>query len=73
LRRALRPVPTYERAVREVSRMRGRRDPARSGWSARGECVRNRPRTTEDIHFLVGEEAFDASRPLERFAIGGRL
>lgn len=59
LKRALRPVPTYERAVREVSRMlseAGIRHALVGALAA--NAYRNRPRTTEDIDFLVGEEAF---------------
>ena len=59
LRRALRPVPTYERAVREVSRMlseAGIRHALVGALAA--NAYRNRPRTTTDIDFLVGDEAF---------------
>jgi hypothetical protein len=59
LKRALRPVPTYERAVREVSRMlaeAGIRHALVGALAA--NAYRNRPRTTEDIDFLVGDEAF---------------
>jgi len=59
LKRALRPVPTFERAVREVSRMfseAGIRHALVGGLGA--NAYRNRPRTTEDIDFLVGDEAF---------------
>lgn len=61
LKRALRPVPTFERAVREVSRMfseAGIRHALVGGLGA--NAYRNRPRTTEDINFLVGDEAFQA-------------
>ncbi|MGH9383984.1 MAG: hypothetical protein ACRD2N_06840 [Vicinamibacterales bacterium] len=59
LKRALRPVPTYERAVREVSKMftaAGIRHALVGALAA--NAYRNRPRTTEDINFLVGDEAF---------------
>ena len=61
LKRALRPVPTYERAVREVSRMlseAGIRHALVGALAA--NAYRDRPRTTEDIAFLVGDEAFEA-------------
>lgn len=60
LTRALRPVPTYERAVREVSRMfsqAGIRHVLVGALAA--NAYRSRPRTTEDIDFLVGDEAFE--------------
>jgi hypothetical protein len=60
LKRALRPVPTYERAVREVSRMlaeAGIRHALVGTLAA--NAYRSRPRTTEDINFLVGDEAFE--------------
>jgi hypothetical protein len=60
LKRALAPVPTYERAVREVSRMlseKGVRHALVGALAA--NAYRNRPRTTEDIDFLVGDEAFE--------------
>jgi hypothetical protein len=60
LKRALRTVPTYERAVREVSRMlseAGIRHALVGALAA--NAYRNRPRTTEDIDFLVGDEAFE--------------
>src|SRR5262245_52314818 len=60
LKRALRPVPAYERAVREVSKMlseAGIRHALAGALAA--NAYRNRPRTTEDIDFLVGEEAFE--------------
>jgi hypothetical protein len=59
LKRAVRPVPAYERAVREVSRMlseAGIRHALVGALAA--NAYRNRPRTTEDIDFLVGDEAF---------------
>lgn len=61
LKQALRPVPTYERAVREVSRMlaaAGIRHALAGALAA--NAYRSRPRTTEDIDFLVGDEALEA-------------
>lgn len=61
LKRALRPVPHYERAVRQVSRMlaaAGIRHALAGALAA--NAYRIRPRTTEDIHFLVGNEAFES-------------
>ena len=59
LKRALRPVPTYERAVREVSKMFSREGIRHALVGALGaNAYRSRPRTTEDIDFLVGDEAF---------------
>ena len=61
LKQALRPVPGYERAVREVSRMlaaAGIRHALAGALAA--NAYRSRPRTTEDIDFLVGEEALEA-------------
>ena len=59
LKRALRPVPTYERAVREVSRMLTHAGIRHALVGALGaNAYRSRPRTTEDIDFLVGDEAF---------------
>ena len=60
LERALRPVPSYERAVREVSKMlseAGIRHALVGALAA--NAYRTRPRTTEDIDFLVGDEAFE--------------
>lgn len=60
LKRALRPVPAFERAVREVSKMfftAGIRHALVGALGA--NAYRNRPRTTEDIDFLVGNEAFE--------------
>jgi hypothetical protein len=60
LKRALRPVPDYERAVREVSKMlaaAGIRHALVGALAA--NAYRNRPRTTQDIDFLVGDEAFE--------------
>ena len=60
LKRALRPVPGYERAVREVSRMFADAGIRHALVGALGaNAYRNRPRTTEDIDFLVGDEAFE--------------
>jgi hypothetical protein len=59
LRRALRPVPAYERAVREVSKMLSEAGIRHALVGALGaNAYRMRPRTTEDIDFLVGDEAF---------------
>lgn len=61
LQRALRPVPTYERAVREVSRMLSDAGVRHALVGALGaNAYRSRPRTTEDIDFLVGDEAFES-------------
>ena len=60
LKQALRPVPRFERAVREVSKMfsqAGIRHALVGALAA--NAYRSRPRTTEDIDFLVGEEAFE--------------
>lgn len=59
LERALRPVPAYERAVREVSRMLSEAGIRHALVGALGaNAYRSRPRTTEAIDFLVGDEAF---------------
>jgi len=59
LKRALRPVPAYERAVREVSKMLSEAGIRHALVGALGaNAYRMRPRTTEDIDFLVGDEAF---------------
>lgn len=61
LKRALRPVPGYERGVREVSRMLSEAGIRHALVGALGaNAYRDRPRTTEDIDFLVGDEAFQA-------------
>jgi hypothetical protein len=61
LKQALRPVPGYERAVREVSRMLAEAGIRHALVGALGaNAYRKRPRTTEDIEFLVGDEAFEA-------------
>jgi hypothetical protein len=61
LKRALRPVPGYERAVREISRMLADAGIRHALVGALGaNAYRNRPRTTEDIDFLVGAEAFQS-------------
>src|ERR1051325_422937 len=60
LKHALRPVPGLERAVREVSKMlraAGIRHALVGALAA--NAYRARPRTTEDIDFLVGDEAFE--------------
>lgn len=60
LRQALKPVPHFERAVREVSRLfseAGIRHALVGALAA--NAYRDRPRTTEDIDFLVGDEAFE--------------
>lgn len=60
LMRALRPVPGYERAVREVSKMLEAAGIRHALVGALGaNAYRSRPRTTEDIDFLVGDEAFE--------------
>jgi hypothetical protein len=60
LKRALRPVPAYERAVRTVSKMFADAGIRHALVGALGaNAYRNRPRTTEDIDFLVGDEAFE--------------
>ncbi len=59
LKRALRLVPAYERAVREVSKMLADAGIRHALVGALGaNAYRSRPRTTEDIDFLVGDEAF---------------
>ena len=64
LKRALRLVPEYERAVREVSRMLAEAGIRHALVGALGaNAYRTRPRTTEDIDFLVGEEAFEKHDP----------
>jgi hypothetical protein len=60
LQRALGPVPHFERAVREVSRMlsaAGIRHALVGALAA--NAYRQRPRTTEDIDYLVGGEALE--------------
>jgi hypothetical protein len=60
LKSALRPVPHYERAVREVSRLFREAGIRHALVGALGaNAYRDRPRTTEDIDFLVGDEAFE--------------
>jgi hypothetical protein len=60
LKRALRPVPGYERAVREVSKMFAAAGIRHALGGALGaNAYRDRPRTTADIDFLVGDEAFE--------------
>jgi hypothetical protein len=60
LKRALLLVPTFERAVREVSRMlreAGIRHALVGALAV--NAYRDRPRTTADIDFLVADEAFE--------------
>lgn len=60
LRHALQLVPAYERAVREVSRMFSEAGIRHALVGALGaNAYRDRPRTTADIDFLVGDEAFE--------------
>jgi hypothetical protein len=60
LRRALGPVPAFERAVREVSKLFAEAGIRHALVGALGaNAYRNRPRTTVDIDFLVGDEAFE--------------
>ena len=60
LKNALRPVPHYERAVREVSRLFREAGIRHALVGALGaNAYRERPRTTEDIAFFVGDEAFE--------------
>jgi hypothetical protein len=60
LKNALRPVPHYERAVLEVSRLFREAGIRHALVGALGaNAYRDRPRTTEDIDFLVGDEAFE--------------
>jgi hypothetical protein len=60
LRRAVGPVPVFERAVREVSRLFAEAGIRHALVGALGaNAYRNRPRTTVDINFLVGDEAFE--------------
>ena len=60
LKQALRPVPSYERPVREVSKMLAAAGIRHALVGALGaNAYRTRPRTTEDIDFLVGDEAFE--------------
>ena len=60
LKDALRPVPRYERAVREVSRLFREAGIRHALVGALGaNAYRDRPRTTEDIDFFVGDEAFE--------------
>jgi hypothetical protein len=57
---ALRLVPAYERAVREVSKMFSQAGIRHALVGALGaNAYRDRPRTTADIDFLVGDEAFE--------------
>jgi hypothetical protein len=57
---ALRLVPAYERAVREVSKLFSQAGIRHALVGALGaNAYRDRPRTTADIDFLVGDEAFE--------------
>lgn len=61
LKQAVRPVPSYDRAVREVSRMLAEAGVRHALAGALGaNAYRSRPRTTEDIDFLVGKEALQS-------------
>ena len=60
LKRALLPVPTYERAVGAVSKMLADAGIRHALVGALGaNAYRSRPRTTQAIEFLVGDEAFE--------------
>src|SRR5207237_9690229 len=60
LKRALRAVPTFERAVREVSKMLAQAGIRHALVGALGaNAYRHRPGTTEDSDFLEGGEAFE--------------
>jgi hypothetical protein len=60
LKRALRLVPTYARAVREVSMLFSQAGIRHALVGALGaNAYRDRPRSTADIDFLVGDEAFE--------------
>lgn len=60
LSHALRLLPAYERAVREVSKMFFQAGIRHALVGALGaNAYRDRPRTTADIDFLVGDEAFE--------------
>jgi hypothetical protein len=60
LKRALRPVTAYERAVRAVSKLLREAGIRHALVGTLGaNAYRSRPRTTEDIDFLVGDEAFE--------------
>lgn len=60
LMRALRPVPAFERAVREVSKMLSVAGIRHALVGAIGvNAYRSRPQTAEIIEFLVGDEAFE--------------
>ena len=59
LKRALLLVPAFERAVREVSKLLLEAGVRHALVGALGaNAYRNQPRTTADIDFLVGDEAF---------------
>lgn len=60
LKRALLLAPSFDRAVREVSRMLREAGIRHALVGALGaNAYRDRPRTTADIDFLVGDEAFE--------------
>ncbi len=59
LKRALLLAPTFEHAVREASRLLREAGVRHALVGALGaNAYRSRPRTTADIDFLVGDEAF---------------
>jgi hypothetical protein len=59
LKRALLLAPAFERAVREASRLLREAGVRHALVGALGaNAYRSRPRTTADIDFLVGDEAF---------------
>jgi hypothetical protein len=61
LKRALSLLPTFERAVREMSRRLSAAKVRHLLVGALGaNAYRSRPRTTADIDFLVGDEAFES-------------
>jgi len=60
LKWVLLPVPAFERAVREASRMLRDAGIRHALVGALGaNAYRSRPRTTVDVDFLVGDEAFE--------------
>jgi hypothetical protein len=59
LKQTLHPVPSYERAVRKISRMLAEAGIRHAPGALGANAYRSRPRTTEDIAFLVGDEAFE--------------
>jgi hypothetical protein len=59
LKRVLLPVPAFEHALREASKMLREAGIRHALVGALGaNAYRSRPRTTVDIDFLVGDEAF---------------